>query len=43
MNKLVKTVTKDTLIYEFLKSLNGILDITDRELKIERLSSKNWV
>lgn len=34
MNKLVKTVTKDTLIYEFLKSLNGILDITDRELEL---------
>ena len=34
MNKLVKTVTKDTLIYEFLKSLNGILNITDRELEL---------
>lgn len=34
MNKLVKTVTKDTLIYEFLKSINGILGITERELEL---------
>lgn len=34
MNKLVKTVTKDTLILEFLKSLNGILNITDREMEL---------
>lgn len=34
MNKLVKTVTNKTLILEFLKSLNGILDITDRELEL---------
>lgn len=34
MNKLVKTVTNDTLILEFLKSLNGILNITDREMEL---------
>ena len=32
MNKLVKSVSKDKLIYEFLKALNGILGLTDREL-----------
>lgn len=34
MNKLVKTVTKDNLITEFLSSLNGILQLTDRELEL---------
>ena len=34
MNKLVKTVDKDKLIYEYLKSLNGILDVTERELEL---------
>lgn len=34
MNKLVKTVTSKTLIFEFLKSLNGILNITDREMEL---------
>lgn len=34
MNKLVKTVSKDQLTYEFLKSLNGILNLTDRELEL---------
>ena len=30
MNKLVKTVSKKDLNYEFLNSLNGILKLTDR-------------
>lgn len=34
MNKLVKTVSKADLHKEFLKSLNGILDLTDRELEL---------
>lgn len=34
MNKLVKTVSKTVLYKEFLKSLNGILDLTDRELEL---------
>ena len=34
MNKLVKTVSKTDLYKEFLKSLNGILDLTDRELEL---------
>lgn len=34
MNKLVKTVSKADLYKEFLKSLNGILDLTDRELEL---------
>lgn len=34
MNKLVKTVKKDNLNFEFLKSLNGILQLTDRELEL---------
>lgn len=32
MNKLVKTVKKDDLHSEFLKSLNGIMDLPKREL-----------
>lgn len=34
MNKLVKSVSKTDLTKEFLKSLNGILDLTDRELQL---------
>lgn len=34
MNKLVKSVNKTDLYKEFLKSLNGILDLTDRELEL---------
>lgn len=34
MNKLVKSVSKTDLLMEFLKSLNGILDLTDRELEL---------
>ena len=34
MNKLVKTVKRADIIYEFLKSLNGILGVTDRELEL---------
>lgn len=34
MNKLVKSVSKADLNTEFLKSLNGILDLTDRELEL---------
>lgn len=34
MNKLVKSVSKTDLYTEFLKSLNGILDLTDRELEL---------
>lgn len=34
MNKLVKSVNKADLNTEFLKSLNGILDLTDRELEL---------
>lgn len=34
MNKLVKTVSNSDLYKEFLKSLNGILNLTDRELEL---------
>lgn len=34
MNKLVKTVSNSDLYKEFLKSLNGILELTDRELEL---------
>lgn len=34
MNKLVKTVDKDNLYYEYLRALNGILQLTDRELEL---------
>lgn len=34
MNKLVKTVSKKDLNYEFLNSLNGILKLTDRQLEL---------
>lgn len=34
MNKLVKSVTRDQLIPEFLHTLNGILGLTSRELEL---------
>lgn len=34
MNKLVKSVSKSDLIMEFLKSLNGVLNLTARELEL---------
>ena len=34
MNKLVKAVSKSELLMEFLKSLNGILDLTNREMEL---------
>lgn len=34
MNKLVKSVSKSDLIMEFLKGLNGVLDLTTRELEL---------
>ncbi len=34
MNKLVKAVSKTDLLTEFLKSLNGILNLTARELEL---------
>ena len=34
MNKLVKTVNKKDLNYEYLRSLNGILELTNRELEL---------
>lgn len=34
MNKLVKPVNKADLYMEFLKSLNGILQLTNRELEL---------
>lgn len=34
MNKLVKTITRQDLIPEFLTALNGILKLTDRELEL---------
>lgn len=34
MNKLVKTVSSDELITEFLQGLNGILRLTERELEL---------
>ena len=34
MNKLVKTVSRTDLYREFLRSLNGILKLTDRELEL---------
>lgn len=34
MNKLVKGVSKTDLYNEFLRSLNGILKLTDRELEL---------
>lgn len=40
MNKLVKTVKKDDLCSEFLKSLNGIMDLPKRELQLLTLLVK---
>lgn len=34
MNKLVKSVSNEELIPEFLQALNGILRLTDRELEL---------
>lgn len=34
MNKLVKKVPKADLLKEFLSSLNGVLNLTDRELEL---------
>ena len=34
MNKLVKTVDKKDLYFEFLTSLNGILQLTNREMEL---------
>lgn len=34
MNKLVKVISRTDLYKEFLRSLNGILDLTDRELEL---------
>lgn len=34
MNKLVKSVNKTDLTTEFLNSLNGILNLTRRELEL---------
>lgn len=34
MNKLVKSVNKTDLYKEFLNSLNGVLQLTDRELEL---------
>lgn len=34
MNKLVKTVSKKDLNYEYLNTLNGILKLTDRQLEL---------
>jgi len=34
MNKFIKTISPDKLGYEFLRSLNGLLDLTDRELEL---------
>ena len=40
MNKLVKPVKKDELYSEFLKSLNGIMDLPKRELQLLTLLVK---
>lgn len=34
MNKFIKTIKPNRLEYEFLRSLNGLLDLTDRELEL---------
>ena len=34
MNKFIKTVPISKIGYEFLRSLNGLLDLTDRELEL---------
>lgn len=40
MNKLVKTIKEDELYSEFLKSLNGIMDLPKRELQLLTLLVK---
>lgn len=40
MNKLVKTIREDELYSEFLKSLNGIMDLPKRELQLLTLLVK---
>lgn len=37
MNKLVKSLNKADLLGEFLRSLNGVLNITNRELEVLQL------
>lgn len=34
MNKLIKKVSKDNLYSEYLKAMNGILHMTDREIEL---------
>jgi len=34
MNKLIKTISRNKIGYEFLRSLNGLLGLTDRELEL---------
>jgi len=34
MNKFIKTISIDNVGYEFLKSLNGILELTNREIEL---------
>jgi len=34
MNQLIKTIPTKKVSYEFLKSLNGLLDLTGRELNL---------
>lgn len=34
MNKFVKAISNDDLYIEFLQSLNGILQLTDREMEL---------
>jgi hypothetical protein len=34
MNKFIKTIPRNKLGYEFLHSLNGLLELTDRELEL---------
>ena len=40
MNKLVKTCKKEDLYFEFLKALNGIIDLPKRELELLHLLVK---
>ena len=40
MNKLVKQVNKNDLCTEFLKTLNGIIDLPNRELQVLTLLVK---
>jgi hypothetical protein len=34
MNKFIKTIPTERISYEFLKSLNGLLGLTERELEL---------